>query len=851
MPKYLGPNAPKPAQKRKKTFTKKQKGALNINPKSGFQQTPKGVAPVPGFEQKTYTGNSNIDPNARFKQNTTGGSNQISPADPKATSVTAPSVDQPADAPTTTAPTAPDTPKTYAEQSKDILSGQYATNVDVGDELGLDTSNMATSLGDYLDKYSEQKEQQKSYLELQQGLATQSEESQFGKSMGDLTAADAANAAAMAQGREGFTSSGAPMATTAYSGEIERQRSQLEVQKQSAEASRAEAMRNLEQAQQTGDENLIQAYSGQLASIEGQLRQIDTDALNAATAAVSMSIEEQANTRANMASFTTMVDSGQEMTMESLSSMAATLNVPLEAAFGYYQGAENIRNDKNLDEQTKLVELEQLKVELNNTINGVITADAQNAEYIKGLYQSGASDEEISNVKQLMGINDADDPMFQAELRSKNATTALNEYKLAHQGEPPKPGTKEYAELQILENELLLSDLEVDEMRPGGGSGDWSIDNMDTRAVNGGASNGSGRVDPVSYFEGYDLGGAQRGDTVNDSSGNSLGTITSPYGADHSHISGEKSHNGIDVVFNNNQVSALNSGTIVKTGNSPNTYGAYVWVADGKGNVMQYGHVNVDQMNGLNVGDKIDSGETFIEAETDSSKWGSSSGSHTDIRFVGEAEENKPVDTVYSKFVEEAKSLGIKGKEDIKKFADDQIEASYKPMTESQGDSYSAYVKLVPENEHYIELTKDLDPEDFADSINIVTNAIKDDGLTAQVVNNNIDDPIVRQAIMSEMRWIEGKLRKESGAAISAEEYSSNGTMYFPRTGDDEATIAVKEQRRKDVENGLVGQMGPAGTRLYEETQGQGEPPASTDPSKNPYMIIDTKSSGDVLSIFD
>ena len=160
-----------------------------------------------------------------------------------------------------------------------------------------------------------------------------------------------------------------------------------------------------------------------------------------------------------------------------------------------------------------------------------------------------------------------------------------------------------------------------------------------SRTVSGGASNGAGRIDPTQIIGGYSFGNGQAGDNVTDATGNVVARITSPFGADHSQISGEKEHNGLDVVFKDGKATALQGGRVVKKGFSGNTYGGYAWIETPNGQVMQYGHLNFDDLKGLSVGQSLNPSEFIARQETNPSRWGSSSGAHTDIRFVGNADD--------------------------------------------------------------------------------------------------------------------------------------------------------------------------------------------------------------------
>jgi murein DD-endopeptidase MepM/ murein hydrolase activator NlpD len=159
-----------------------------------------------------------------------------------------------------------------------------------------------------------------------------------------------------------------------------------------------------------------------------------------------------------------------------------------------------------------------------------------------------------------------------------------------------------------------------------------------TRTVSGGASNGSGRVNPTELINAFDFGNGQRGQKVSDANGNVVATISSPYGADHSQISGEKVHNGIDMVFKDGETLALQGGTVIKKGFAQSTYGGYLWIAANNGQVLQYGHLNPDDLAAIEAGSYLNPGDFIARQETNASRWGASSGPHTDLRFVGNAD---------------------------------------------------------------------------------------------------------------------------------------------------------------------------------------------------------------------
>lgn len=171
------------------------------------------------------------------------------------------------------------------------------------------------------------------------------------------------------------------------------------------------------------------------------------------------------------------------------------------------------------------------------------------------------------------------------------------------------------------------------------------------------------------------------------------------------------------------------------------------------------------------------------------------------------------------KLTQEARDLGLSGKK-AKEFAEKRLEDMHAKLTEQQGKSLTAFTIMDGESKTYDKITEEVDQEEFARAINKISRLAKDDTFTGEMINRSTKDPKVRQAILSEMRWVEGKLRQESGAAISVEEYTTNGTSHFPRAGDDAETLAQKKAARNRSTRGKWLSMGSSGQRSWEEEFG-------------------------------
>ncbi len=72
-------------------------------------------------------------------------------------------------------------------------------------------------------------------------------------------------------------------------------------------------------------------------------------------------------------------------------------------------------------------------------------------------------------------------------------------------------------------------------------------------------------------------------------------------------------------------------------------------------------------------------------------------------------------------------------------------------------------------------------------------------------------------------QWIRAKLRKESGAAIGAEEMEQEFRTYFPQYGDGPNTIAAKARARDEATRGMIAESGGA----YESMFPGGSTPAT------------------------
>lgn len=76
-------------------------------------------------------------------------------------------------------------------------------------------------------------------------------------------------------------------------------------------------------------------------------------------------------------------------------------------------------------------------------------------------------------------------------------------------------------------------------------------------------------------------------------------------------------------------------------------------------------------------------------------------------------------------------------------------------------------------------------------------------------IGYNINAPDNQRLRQSQLDFLNAVLRKESGAAISTGEYDKYSEQYFPRPGDDAATIRQKQENRRVTIAGMMREAGP------------------------------------------
>jgi len=174
--------------------------------------------------------------------------------------------------------------KTYEEQAQEQYEGSYLTFAEEYEKLHGKPAPFKTEK-EFLQWRKTQNQEDMDYYEKQFAIQRELEASDAMKAAKQMEGAEASTTAGLSAGREAVGSMGNKMVVSEFAQEMDRQRRQIVLQRQSAENQRQNTLLKLKRAQEKGDMDLVEAIQGQLSSIESDIRRIDTEAMNAATAA--------------------------------------------------------------------------------------------------------------------------------------------------------------------------------------------------------------------------------------------------------------------------------------------------------------------------------------------------------------------------------------------------------------------------------------------------------------------------------------------------------------------------------------------------------------------------------------
>jgi len=334
----------------------------------------------------------------------------------------------------------------------------YEDLIATGKELGLDTSWMPTSQKEFMEMREDEKREAMRYLEKMQQYQAGAERGVIRDFEKQSEGAKAATIAGLAQGREGVVSATSATLGKEFAQEMESRRKELVRTYDNHEMQRQQAMTALKKAQQGDDAEQIDRYQARLDAAEREIENDKIRMLEAAKMQTELALNVMETTgaemRANMTSFTGMVDQGMTFEPSQIVGLAETLRIPASVAMNYYNAAETIRNDKSMDQQTKTLELADLKYDFTNKINGIRSEEAMKVNDFMTLSKSGNyTPSQLTTLATAMEIPNELNPMYQADLKLSQAKANI-ELKKANGQPVSQSDWATYYENQAIRDEL-------------------------------------------------------------------------------------------------------------------------------------------------------------------------------------------------------------------------------------------------------------------------------------------------------------------------------------------------------------------------------------------------------------
>jgi len=163
------------------------------------------------------------------------------------------------------------------------------------------------------------------------------------------------------------------------------------------------------------------------------------------------------------------------------------------------------------------------------------------------------------------------------------------------------------------------------------------------------------------------------------------------------------------------------------------------------------------------------------------------------------------------------------------KLGETLLSENQKPLTESQANAKMFSTRMQSNND----LLKSIESRGFSPT------AL---GTTMQkFLPNRFKSEDVQAYNAAKNNWIAAVLRKESGAAISAKEYSDADKQYFPQDGDAPSVVQQKQQLRELAQTQMREAIGP-----HQPSVGAAAPaaPGASAPAAQPETV-DVKSAAE------
>lgn len=390
----------------------------------------------------------------------------------------------PLNSPTPTVGIAKETTKTVADLDKQArleqeayIEKQMADQNKIATDYGLKKG--ASTIQEVVTKFKSEQEAAKTATQQEMARRDALDRAEAEKFNEQAKGSIAATNTSFAQNREGAVAGGAAALKNEFTESMNKEIQNNKIRLESAQAQRNDLLRQLDQAQTSGNDQLVESISKQLSNAEMAIQKSKTDYTNALALAnqqtlttvksltesgvlqgaspqdlekiaaqygvdptvlnaAAKTVQAQATTDAQkvaserMASavntFMTLNTGGVPITPEIIQSTAQATGVQapfLQAvAAGYNTTVNAIQADKNLAPEERQVKLDKAKQDLADQVNGLTTTAAQNTAFLTKLINQGASPETIAAFKlAAFGSPDYDDPLTAAKLQYQYAQT--------------------------------------------------------------------------------------------------------------------------------------------------------------------------------------------------------------------------------------------------------------------------------------------------------------------------------------------------------------------------------------------------------------------------------------------
>lgn len=381
----------------------------------------------------------------------------------------------------------------YDDMAKGQIQKEYDDIAKTGSDLGISTySSIDQQFKDTIQRQREQKAAQEKQLALQKaGVVQDSEDNKKA-----ITSAAEVQKSGLADNQEGFSSGSNRAASTQLQTAVAQKIARIDQEKEAAVASVDAAQKQLNDAELAGNTELAQKYRSTLASAKQQVQALEDEHIK-----TQMAVQQQQDAKINNLVSLGALDGASEETIQKLAasngvdpdtlravadskayasasaaqkaqferqntalntfkglategiaipnslllSMSESTGLPVDALMKFNDTSAAIMANKQLSNEEKAAQVQELGMKLDRQQRGILNADLEKVDYISQMYKNGASQEEIARTKAIMGIKDADDPMYRADLAYKEAQTAYEKSQTA----------ENYANLQKTQLELM------------------------------------------------------------------------------------------------------------------------------------------------------------------------------------------------------------------------------------------------------------------------------------------------------------------------------------------------------------------------------------------------------------